>query len=1232
MKKIFGNINEKGTLLVEAMAMLGLIAMVTPVLYKKAAERTVELQDVNASSQLRALSSAVDSYLKDNFAKITKGDTIDGIDYGSFANADSGTVGPIPLNHFADYLPYGFLTDGGAARETKLFTDDYQVWVKLEADYANYTDPDGNPQRKALSQILTGFVSATPKNAEELGQVRSSRIASMIGSNGGYVLDDSTVMGAQGIWSVPVDQFNGLNAANRPFVVSSLQPISSQGLANEDVLHRKNEPDADQELNTMETDLFMGFSENTTRNIRMVNQIIMNPDPERMVKVSADPNSKASPHNASDNMQPLAGNDAQDLDRALYIAKGGGAYLEGALNAMNSLFSVNSQGIRYFGSTETEEVQPDGSTKKLTSRAAEPLMKIDGTSMVYGNPGAGNAKLTVNSAGNMSYGSDEVKADDGTVTEGANVSLYADKTNFKAGDGALRVSKEENAAGGNTAWVSVFNQGDAHEGGRTTYTWNGAVPTEDAAEATGKYEVSINGSAFVKDTLLVGKLKSYNVDAATLRAGVDPEDFDDASEDIDFYTVTKQNSMIAGRGKVLFSVADEHIDADGIAGGRPSSPTGVSIRTDAEGAVAAPGFDILLGNTSVRDRENDAVVDHYADNYATDDGTLRVGAANGIYLSTYDVNGRIQNSTDDDPVRISLNGDTFTVSKRKPHNAAAMGNTFYNTVDSVVDSFNILSTQINTTDEIKDVDNYWRAWWSRTLHGRVYVGDSAFIVGAKNGNPVFEAFPVAGGGSGISTGVSRFPDYAASIKMSGGIAVYDYDYNHLQNSDNLDTNAGHGRDAAIYANKGRFEIRATDYSDATKDLVKTGNNLDKILVVDSNKNTTYVPDNDTAHGSVYIRKGSISLASDRDVRLTNENIRKQYQKNSETTAQAEKKMKGYIAADRFISHYNLAGNNTLESTSRFNNNSYLKEGTKNVTGGKYEAYAGYEINPAYTSVMHDIKLTTRGGARLSDILPDFINKGIYVVDTTYKDTAKWYKNTHEAIEGENLGDDADAEEIVSAYAGFIPTPKCPPGYAKVVTLTPSGWAMAQAGTPVMNGGYIDIMSHNNPAEFIALVPENGETVQPLTFQKSTWLKAMILPECDRGCGGGRKMDVETKTCNCSGKADFQGWGAILGFIYPKSYYEEFTGHAKTPAIQKGTEAMTQNDVYWNLFPTYYKQLEGYATVYCYFDRADWKSDLVDYKYDQIKARDNGNITFYERDDSDYVKRLNDPNLKYFDPW
>ena len=55
MKRMFNRINEAGTMLVEAMAMLGLIAMVTPILYKKAAERTTELQDINASNQLRIL-------------------------------------------------------------------------------------------------------------------------------------------------------------------------------------------------------------------------------------------------------------------------------------------------------------------------------------------------------------------------------------------------------------------------------------------------------------------------------------------------------------------------------------------------------------------------------------------------------------------------------------------------------------------------------------------------------------------------------------------------------------------------------------------------------------------------------------------------------------------------------------------------------------------------------------------------------------------------------------------------------------------------------------------------------------------------------------------------------------------------------------------------------------------------------------------------------------------------
>ena len=190
MKKILKKVNETGTLLVEAMAMLGLIALVTPVLYKKASERTVELQDVNASSQLRALSTAIDGYLKDNFARITKGEKITNsnnneADFGSFKDAEEGQLA-LSISHFSDYLPYGFLNDNGTPRETKLFTDAYNVIIKLESDIKNVGGVN-----KIMSQTLTGFVTAEPKNPNEVGNVRASRIASMIGSNGGYVITES---------------------------------------------------------------------------------------------------------------------------------------------------------------------------------------------------------------------------------------------------------------------------------------------------------------------------------------------------------------------------------------------------------------------------------------------------------------------------------------------------------------------------------------------------------------------------------------------------------------------------------------------------------------------------------------------------------------------------------------------------------------------------------------------------------------------------------------------------------------------------------------------------------------------------------------------------------------------------------------------------------------------------------------------------------------------------------
>lgn len=76
-----------------------------------------------------------------------------------------------------------------------------------------------------------------------------------------------------------------------------------------------------------------------------------------------------------------------------------------------------------------------------------------------------------------------------------------------------------------------------------------------------------------------------------------------------------------------------------------------------------------------------------------------------------------------------------------------------------------------------------------------------------------------------------------------------------------------------------------------------------------------------------------------------------------------------------------------------------------------EENENYKVDPAYTSVMNDIKLDSRGGARLSDILPNYISRGIY-----------------------EIGGGSS-----SSSSSAVPVPDCPEGYAAAVIVTPTMW-------------------------------------------------------------------------------------------------------------------------------------------------------------------------------------------------
>ena len=1197
MKKIVNKINETGTLLVEAMAMLGLIAMVTPVLYKKASERTLELQDVNASSQLRALSMAVDSYLKDNFSRITKGETINGVNYSDFAsNPDGATTAGISISHFSEYLPYGFLDDSNNPRETKLFTQDgYNVYIKSEADI--YTDSGG--EQKVRSQVLTGFVTAVPKSSNDIGQSRASRIASMVGSNGGYIQGD-VAMGTQGIWSVSKSALDS-SLADNTFVISSLQPIASQGLANEDILHRKDEPDADQELNTMETDLFMGFTHSNTRNIRMVNQIIMHPNTARMVG-----GSDATSHDEAESnlIAPLDGNTGlNNLDRALYIGSGGGAYLEGALRAANSLFEATSEGIKFFGTNTTTSLDPEGNEVSTTSRNSEATFSADASKMVYGNPGTGNAKFTIDSnQGKLSFISSSIPASGSTPAQSGRDMLNVGKDHFAAANKSLFVGQENNVW-----YTAISSDGDVtpRVSTATIYDWSNGYPEEKDNIDRTPYALSVNGSAFVRDTLLTGKMKSYNVDAATLRAGVNPADFDEFREDGKFYLTVKRDYdkiggglFRAGSKESAITVAEEKVKY-----GENALYPGITVVTDEKRGIDIAVGDVpLIGYDGNGDIIPDGPVGMTEDGsyiYAPKEGEVRIGALNGISLSTlYDQDGNINRK-----VPVSIQNDMLR---------AYADEAELSVVDSITNEFNIISTRLERGDgtnqgrhEISDMEVSINAYkYNDELipyDAREVVNINPEKIGATEKNEENKNLEIP---------TSRF---------AGAFAIYDHDYEH---------DGGKFKDlsinnAAFSVRKGAVEIRST-----TTDEVKDVKNQEKILVVDNNKDEIAIPDSGEEHGTVYIRKGSINLATNNDARLSNADIEATYLNSGDK--KPEQLAKGYIAADRFISHFY-----EKEPEKIFGATHHEGKEMTNGKGGKYVLYDRFEVNPAYTSVMHDIKLTTRGGARLSDILPDFINKGIYVVDNTYDPELNWANAGK--IEIETIGTEwpskydissasTSMETEVSAYTGFVPTPKCPNGYAKVITLTPAGWAMAQAGTPYYNKkGIIDIAQHTNPDEYIKALNDPKVDINDYkhpTYQKNTWLRSMVLPHCGSKLGFG-----------CNNSEDFHGWGTVMGFIYPKAYYQD---------IEKNITANEHNikdSVYWNLFPVYYKQIEGYATVYCYFDRGRkdfYDENYVDVHYNQLQALSNGSINDYNKGDREtgalYIKRLDDPNLKYNSPW
>ena len=1215
------SIAQKGGLMIEALAMLGLIAVVTPTMYKKSAERTMEVEDINTASTIRTVMNAANDYVGANYSTI--------VSEMEHSTGNASNYRKVPLDKIKNYLPYGF---------------------NMKKALYNYGEPEITIARKENN--LTAFVLFPAKaNADNgIGQERTSRIASLVGSSGGFVTEKGkTARGIGGVWKLEETDYKGVfpdkaeNAEEYSIVTASADTINSAVNNEVDMdkyLQRgRDAGDTDNSSlwkNTMRTDLYMG-------NTDIANDVY-NDEEKYKDKTFSIRNVKSMIIGAE-----YAGGD-KDLDEAsnygLYVTGNKpDTYLLGTLEAVDSDFRVLQDQLSFGRTAGADGNKGDYAFTIANNGDTETRGRLTVDKNVY----LANASPDTTA---MTAGWDEVKI--GNLGNG--YAIQADAGHIKGRGNAY--SGHVSIIGPDIADFNGFTSSlpgiSSMEDDRIVLMNAGykqlpdgtAVPAISYTEG-GKptFPVRIGSNAEVEGVLAAGQLDTQKLRTASLSVG--SENIDDVNK---WMTVDKDGVLIANpenreavydetSGKLTSDKSGTrvNINKDQIALSVDSTAKDITNPREQEESDHSTKFALTKDN--IKAISND--VDIRSRGYASFSGvgTLIQAMDPSDYEDSDDIyenelydntlllrNSQMQARMEDGQLTIggkTYMNDTEFVDKT---NAKYIRTLFDNgTVDVANANLNVytddntnkkqvFSVRTNNAPNSDSPTNTYADNYDITMHGKVLITNEA---GGK----------VATGATDADT-----TNKAHKLISIGGDTIQtDAGINIIQRSDDAQI-------SNAYKNILIIEQGATD------EVNKNSNN--------NNSNNNGI---NTDNGTIYIRKGFVEIHGEGEESVSSGNTKK-----SADQGLGVIKASRFVANNPDITEASMTGQPHSSGKYGARVPMILQTISSNNEWEKYNAtstanrYDTYMVNPAYTSVMHDIKLTTRGGARLSDILPDFINKGIYVVNNTVKENELEKLNlstqTYEYLYGIA---DADSNKLssgdkldlatesawASPFLGVVPAPQCPPGYGRVITLTPASFQVGQAGKLMKrndkfapaNSYYVvpndassdQIAASVNDSQVayelvgvtgkatdknnqeVTIDPDKVTTakyvltsfsdtskkqpVVPLTFQQSTWLKSMVKPLYQKP-----SSEADDKNPKYVNPSYVRGWATMMGFLYPTSLYSGFTPQTRLKAT---------DEAYWNLFPVIRGSLEGYATVYCYFDRTNM---FKGYNYDYENFVDNYN--------------------------
>ena len=1122
-------IMQQGGLMIEALAMLGLIAVVTPTMYKKSAERTMEVEDINSATTIRTIMNAANDYVGANYSTI--------ISDMNKAEGDANKYRPITRAQIEPYLPYGF---------------------NMNKALYNYDFPE-LAIAKNDNNLTTFALFPAKANADNgIGQERTSRIASLVGASGGYVTESGKARGIGGIWKLEGEAFNKVfptsgSGANEYSIVTASADTINAATGNEIDMDKylqrgRDDPNDTSTLwkNTMRTDLYMGInkSDDDVYKNESPNKVQEKLYSIRNIKSLIVGGEKANQDDSSD--LPGYGLYIRGTD-SNGMTGNPSAFIQGHLKAAQSQFYVDDQKLGY-GQLDDNfrfEIDKDtGNTKTIgTLQAAQTQFYVTDTKLGYGNMEDGNFRVEMD----KETGNTRIR---GALENDKNVALANSLDNW------------------NTVTIGTLSNG--------------------------KHIIE----AQPKDGDHVGKvnLLSDDILAASGYAG------DNKADNDRIVMLNSGYKQLESGGNVPTLSYNTS----------PTFPMRVGANAKFEGLVAAGQLDtqkiraasLSVGSSKIDDANKWMTVD-----------------ANGVLIAN-PIGRTIGDGTESSGTRININKDQIALSVDK--NVKSVSNPRGR--ETSAHSGKIVLNNTGQDDAGSAVDSSMNIQADVT---RIRANSDMRISGT---NTLIQA------GSQIPT------DDNTKVNLPKNTLVLRNDSIQAKLADKSltvgsreDTSVEFVNVGAMNTNAGVNIIALRNNTQSDTSFIKSDANK-KVVTIEEGATPTNNHNSESDAGTVYIRKGYVEVHGE-NVAL-------------DRTQLNAFEGKGIIAASRLVAN-NIPTNGP---------NGQFTELVSSPEGS--HRYDTYMVNPAYTSVMHDIKLTTRGGARLSDVLPDFINKGIYVVNNTILESAvggldsiNTYEKAKDLMDDHSKETDVNlgsADAWASPFLGAVPAPQCPPGYGRVITLTPAGFQMAQAGSLHTSNAAHDSKYYVAPYtpstelakpdseptyELVDIKSTTGDTngsvtgqttkyvltasssatkssqlATPLVFQQSTWLKSMVTP-----LKSGEYV---------------QGWAAIMGFLYPGAQYQGFIDNTSKTVLKDD-----KKDVYWNLFPVARGTLEGYATVYCYFDRTntvtkDFMSGYGNYvdTYDYMQKMTGLPTDYKKKSGPGYKERLNDPNMNYDDMW